>query len=170
MEKRRDFIKKAGIATVALSLGNQIFGGTAKGFSAKSYNRIIGANETIRVGVIGVNGRGDGMSGVIASQKNTAVSYICDVDSRAIPKAIKTVMNAKQETAPLAESDFRKVLADKDTDAIYIATPDHWHAPMTILGCAAGKHVYVEKPLSHNPHEGINVLYKWAHSADQHQY
>jgi predicted dehydrogenase len=155
MENRRDFIRKAGIATAALTVGSKVFGGSsAMGFTAKSYNRIIGANDTIRVGVIGVNGRGDGMAGVIAGQKNTDVSYICDVDSRAIPKAIKTVLNAKQETAPMAERDFRRVLADKDTDAIYIATPDHWHSPMTILGCTAGKHVYVEKPLSHNPHEG----------------
>ncbi|HEX8608276.1 MAG TPA: twin-arginine translocation signal domain-containing protein, partial [Pedobacter sp.] len=113
MEERRDFIKKVGIATASITLGNKIFGGTAMAFSAKSYNRIIGANETIRVGVIGVNGRGDGMSGVIAGQKNTDVSYICDVDSRVIPKAIKTVMNARQETAPIAERDFRRVLADK---------------------------------------------------------
>lgn len=154
MEKRRDFIKKAGIATAALTVGTKLFGGSAFGFSASSYKRIIGANDAIRVGVIGVNGRGNGMAGVFASQKNTEVSYICDVDSRAIPKAIKTVMNAKQEKAPLSERDFRKVLADKDTDAIYIATPDHWHSPLTILGCAAGKHVYVEKPLSHNPNEG----------------
>ncbi len=154
MEKRRDFIKKTGIATAALTVGTKIFGGGAFGFNASSYKRIIGANDAIRVGVIGVNSRGNGMAGVIAGQKNTDVSYICDVDSRAIPKAIKTVMDAKQEKAPLSEKDFRKVLADKDTDAIYIATPDHWHSPLTILGCAAGKHVYVEKPLSHNPHEG----------------
>ncbi|MHA4896667.1 Gfo/Idh/MocA family protein [Pedobacter sp. PWIIR3] len=154
MENRRDFIKKAGIATAALTVGTKIFGGSAFGFNASSYKRIIGANDTIRVGVIGVNGRGNGMAGVFAGQKNTDVSYICDVDSRTIPKAIKTVMDAKQETAPLSEQDFRKVLADKNTDAIYIATPDHWHSPLTILGCAAGKHVYVEKPLSHNPNEG----------------
>ncbi|RZK72817.1 MAG: twin-arginine translocation signal domain-containing protein [Pedobacter sp.] len=154
MENRRDFIKKAGIATAALTLGTKFVGSSAMGFSAKSYNRIIGANDAIRVGVIGVNGRGNGMAGVFAAQKNTSVSYICDVDSRVISKAIKTVMDAKQDTAPISEADFRKVLADKNTDAIYIATPDHWHSPMTIMGCQAGKHVYVEKPLSHNPNEG----------------
>ncbi|MES2826531.1 MAG: Gfo/Idh/MocA family oxidoreductase [Bacteroidota bacterium] len=154
MEKRRDFIKKTAIGTAALTVGTKLFGGSAFGFSAKSYNRIIGANDAIRVGVIGVNGRGNGMAGVFAGQKNTNVSYICDVDSRAIPKAVKTVMDARQDTAPKSEKDFRKVLADRDTDAIYIATPDHWHSPLTILGCASGKHVYVEKPLSHNPNEG----------------
>jgi len=59
-----------------------------------------------------------------------------------------------QTTTPKGEGDCRKVMQDKDLDAIYIATPDHWHAPLAIMGCQAGKHVYVEKPLSHNPHEG----------------
>ena len=154
MENRRDFIKKAGIATAAVTFGTKFMGSPVMGFTAKSYNRIIGANDAIRVGVIGVNGRGNGMAGIFAGQKNTSVSYICDVDSRVISKAVKTVMEAKQATTPKSESDFRKILADKDTDAIYIATPDHWHSPMTIMGCQAGKHVYVEKPLSHNPNEG----------------
>jgi predicted dehydrogenase len=154
MEKRRDFIKKVGITTAALAVGQNIFGGNAMGFTAKSYKRIIGSNDRIHVGAIGVNGRGNGMAGVFASQKNTEISCICDVDSRTIPKAIKTVMDAKQEVIPKSEKDVRKVLSDKSIDAIYIATPDHWHAPLTIMGCQAGKHVYVEKPLSHNPNEG----------------
>lgn len=154
MEKRRDFIKKVGITTAALTVGQKFFSGSAMGFTAKSYNRIIGANDRIHVAAIGLNGRGNGMAGVFAAQKNTEISCVCDVDSRTIPKAIKTVMDAKQETAPKSEKDCRKVLADKSIDAIYIATPDHWHAPLTIMGCQAGKHVYVEKPLSHNPNEG----------------
>lgn len=154
MEKRRDFIKKVGITAAALTVGQKFFGGNAMGFTAKSYNRIIGANDRIHVAAIGLNGRGNGMAGVFAGQKNTEISCVCDVDSRTIPKAIKTVMAAKQEATPRSEKDLRKVLADKSIDAIYIATPDHWHAPLTIMGCQAGKHVYVEKPLSHNPNEG----------------
>ncbi len=149
MENRREFIKKAGLGSVGLVAGSSVFG-----MSAKSYNRIIGANELIRVATIGVNSRGKGMSGVFAGQKNAEVGTVCDVDERAIPKAIDTVLKTKQTLKPKSEKDFRKVLADKDIDAIYIATPDHWHAPLTILGCQAGKHVYVEKPVSHNPHEG----------------
>lgn len=149
MEKRRDFIKKLALTSAGFAIGN-----SALGFSAKSYKNIIGANNRIRVGVIGVNGRGNGMAGVFAKQKDTEVVSICDVDSRTIPKAIKTVMSAGQTNTPKGEKDLRKVLADKDVDAIYTATPDHWHAPLTIMGCQAGKHVYVEKPLSHNPHEG----------------
>ncbi|MEK7720700.1 MAG: Gfo/Idh/MocA family oxidoreductase, partial [Bacteroidota bacterium] len=122
--------------------------------SAKSYANIIGANDRIHVAVIGVNGRGNSMAGTFAKQKNTEVSCICDVDSRAIPKAMKSVAKAGQESIPKSEKDCRKVLEDKLIDAIYIATPDHWHAPLTIMGCKADKHVYVEKPVSHNPHEG----------------
>ncbi len=149
MENRREFIKTMAVGSVGLTIG-----GTAFGFSAKSYKNIIGANDRIHVAMIGVNSRGNSMSGTFARQKNTEVACICDVDERAIPKAIKTVMGANQANTPKAEKDCRKVLEDQSIDAIYIATPDHWHAPLTIMGCQAGKHVYVEKPLSHNPNEG----------------
>jgi predicted dehydrogenase len=149
MEKRRDFIKKIALGTAGIAIGNKAFS-----FSAKSYRNIIGANDRIHVAVIGLNGRGNGMAGVFARQKNTEIACVCDVDSRTIPKAIKTIMNAKQVNNPRSEKDCRKVLQDKDIDAIYIATPDHWHSPLTIMGCQAGKHVYVEKPVSHNPREG----------------
>ncbi len=149
MEKRRDFIKKVAMGSAGLALG-----GTAFGFSTRSYKNIIGANDRIRIATIGVNGRGNSMAGTIASQKNAGVACVCDVDERAIPKAIKTVMEAGQINTPRSEKDCRKVLEDKSIDAIYIATPDHWHSPLTIMGCQAGKHVYVEKPLSHNPAEG----------------
>jgi len=149
MEKRRDFIKKLALSSAGFAIGN-----SALGFSAKSYKNIIGANNRIRMAIIGVNGRGNGMAGVFAKQKDTEIATICDVDNRTIPKAIKTVMATGHTNTPKGEKDLRKVLADKDVDAIYTATPDHWHAPLTIMGCQAGKHVYVEKPLSHNPHEG----------------
>jgi predicted dehydrogenase len=154
MEKRRDFIKKAAMGSAGLALSGTVFGGTAFGFSAKSYKNIIGANDRIHIATIGLNGRGNSMSRTIASQKNAEVSCVCDVDSRTIPRAIKTIMETKQTKTPRSEKDCRKVLEDKSIDAIYIATPDHWHAPLTIMGCQAGKHVYVEKPLSHNPREG----------------
>lgn len=148
MEKRREFIKKMALATGGLAVS-----GNTYGFTAKSYNRIIGANDRINVAIVGLNGRGGSMCGTFARQKNTVVGTVCDVDSRTIPKVQKTISGITQ-TTPKGEKDIRKVLADKDVDAIYIATPDHWHAPMTIMGCQAGKHVYVEKPVSHNPREG----------------
>ena len=149
MDNRRDFIKKAAATTAGIAIG-----GTAFGFTAKSYKNIIGANDRIHVAAIGLNGRGNSMVGTISKQKNTEVSCVCDVDSRAMPKAINSIMKAGQVNTPKAEKDCRKVMEDKSIDAIYIATPDHWHAPLTIMGCQAGKHVYVEKPLSHNPREG----------------
>ena len=148
MDNRRDFMKKVAVTSAGLAIG-----GTAFGFSAKSYNNIIGANDRIHVAAIGLNGRGNSMVGTIAKQKNTEVSCVCDVDSRTMPKAINSALKAGQTTTPKSEGDCRKVLEDKSIDAIYIATPDHWHAPLTIMGCQAGKHVYVEKPLSHNPRE-----------------
>ncbi len=152
---RRAFIKKLGMGTAALSLGNTMLANNpAMGFSAKSYRNIIGANDRIRVATIGVNSRGASMSGTFARQKNAEVSCVCDVDERAIPKAIKRVAEAGQATVPKTEKDLRRVLEDKNIDAIYTATPDHWHAPLTIMGCQAGKHVYVEKPMAHNPAEG----------------
>lgn len=149
MEKRREFIKNMALGSVGLAISGPVLG-----INAKSYKNILGANDRIRVATIGVNGRGNSMAGTFAKQKNAEVACVCDVDERAIPKAIRTIMNAKQVNTPKSEKDCRRVMEDKSIDAIYIATPDHWHAPLTIMGCQAGKHVYVEKPLSHNPREG----------------
>jgi predicted dehydrogenase len=148
MEKRRDFIKKVAIGSAGMALGGSM------ALSAKSYRNIIGSNEKILVATIGVNGRGNGMSRTFAGQKNAEVVCVCDVDERAIPKAIKSIAGAGQTNVPKSEKDCRKVLENKSIDAIYTATPDHWHAPLTIMACQAGKHVYVEKPLCHNPREG----------------
>ena len=149
MSSRRKFIKNVAASSAVLAIG-----GLATGMSAKSYRNVIGANDRINVAIIGVNSRGKSMAGTFAGQKNTNVACICDVDERTIPKAIAAVVEVNPAVTPKSEKDCRKVLEDKTIDAIYIATPDHWHAPLTIMGCQAGKHVYVEKPLSHNPHEG----------------
>lgn len=140
---RRDFIRNTG---TLLALGGL-------GFPAKSYSRIVGANERINVGIMGTNGRGSGMAANFARQKNTEIVYICDVEEKALAKGINAVKKAVNKE-PKAVKDFRKILSDKTLDAMYLAPPDHWHAPASIICCAAGKHVYVEKPLCHNPHEG----------------
>jgi predicted dehydrogenase len=158
MNARRNFLKNAGFYTLALSVGDNLLASQGYSFTAQSYKRIIGANDRINVSVIGLNGRGNGMAGVFSQQKLTEVTSLCDVDNRTFAQALKVLSNAGQQSVPGTEKDFRKVLENKDIDAIYIATPDHWHAPLTIMGCQAGKHVYVEKPLSHNPHEGELVI------------
>ena len=153
MENRRKFIRNMALISAGLAVGNKSFG-----FSASSYRKIIGANDRINAAIIGLNGRGSSMAGTFAKQTNLEIISVCDVDSRTIPKVIKIITEAGQSTPPKGESDCRKLLQDKQLDAIYIATPDHWHAPLAIMGCQAGKHVYVEKPISHNPHEGELVV------------
>jgi predicted dehydrogenase len=147
-DTRRDFLRKAVAGTVGLTVGGKIIGTTAR-----SYERISGAGEIIHLAVIGCNSRGSSMAGTFARQTDTLVKYICDVDDLAILKGIKAVKDITGNE-PAAVKDFRKILEDKDLDAVYIAAPDHWHAPAAILSLKAGKHVYVEKPLSHNPREG----------------
>ena len=147
-KSRREFIKKTVAGTTALSLG-----GILPGFSPKSYASILGANERVKVGVMGVNSRGLALASNFALQKNCEVIAISDVDSRAADKCIAAVEKL-QNSRPKAVPDFRKALEDKDLEALVVAAPDHWHAPAAILACQAGKHVYVEKPCSHNPNEG----------------
>jgi len=145
---RRNFIKKVAAGSSALALG-----GVGYGFSAESYSRIRGANDRIRMGIMGTNGRGKSMAANFALQNNTDVLYICDVEEKAMAKGIKAVEDAVNST-PKGVKDIRKMLEMKDVDAVFLAPPDHWHTPATIMSCVAGKHVYVEKPLSHNPAEG----------------
>jgi len=146
---RRDFIKKTLAGSAILAVG-----GVLPAFSAKSYNRIAGANEMIRVSMMGVNSRGGALAQTFAEQTNCDVLHVCDVDSRAIDKCRKMLEGVQQGVQTTAFRDFRKSLESKDIDAMVIAAPDHWHAPAALLAIQAGKHVYVEKPCSHNPNEG----------------
>ena len=145
---RRDFIKKTVTGATALSLG-----GILPGFHSKSYDSILGANERIRVGMMGVNSRGLQLSNIFARQKDCEIIYVSDVDTRAAAKCIDSIEKL-QNSRPKAAPDFRKALEDKQLDALVIAVPDHWHVPAAILATKAGKHVYLEKPCSHNPNEG----------------
>jgi predicted dehydrogenase len=147
-DSRRSFIKKTVAGAAALSVG-----GILPAFTAKSYGSIWKANEKIRVVVMGVNSRGLALSNNFASQPNCEVVYISDVDSRAAEKCIASVESI-QKKKPKAQKDFRKALEDKNVDALVVAAPDHWHAPAAIIASKAGKHVYLEKPCSHNPNEG----------------
>lgn len=147
MTTRRDFIKKVGIGTAAVSMG-----GVLPGFSAESYRNIIGANDRIRMGAIGVNSRGNALAEGFAREKGSEIAYVCDVDKRAMGKCIANVekIGGKRATG---EKDIRRLLEKKDLDAVIIATPEHWHAPAALMAMKAGKHVYLEKPTSHNPAE-----------------
>ena len=146
MTSRRQFLRTAAAAASASAFG--------AGWTAKSYAQISGANERVRFAVIGLNSRAYAhLSSLQANRSTARIAQVCDVDSVVLAKyagAAEKTTGARPATA----GDFRKVLASRDVDAITIATPDHWHAPMAILALEAGKHVYVEKPCSHNPREG----------------
>ena len=119
----------------------------------KSSGRIIGANDTIRLAVAGVNGRGASHVQEFSNIKGVAVTHLIDPDTRTYAKYMKG-LTEKNGHAPVCVQDSRKALEDKNIDAISIATPNHWHSLLTIWGCQAGKDVYVEKPMSHNVAEG----------------
>jgi predicted dehydrogenase len=115
------------------------------------------ASDKLIVGVMGTGGRGIGLATTFAKQPGVEVAYVCDVDSNRAANAAKQV-EAAAKKEPKAVGDFRKILDDKDVNILVVATCNHWHAPAAILGCANNKHVYVEKPCSHNPWEGAMLV------------
>jgi predicted dehydrogenase len=132
---RRSFLKH----TVAASAG-------AAAWAWTGGIRAAGANERVTVGIIGCGGRGAGLAEEFAGLAD--VAYVCDPDES------RRGQTQEKVRAQHAVADLRHILDDKSVDAVVIATPDHWHAPTAILACEAGKHVYVEKPCSHNVREG----------------
>lgn len=127
---------------------------TAAGFAAPAL--LSAANkapsEKVTIGIMGMQ-RGLALAKTFSSVDGVEIKYVCDTDDERLAKAAKTV-EGKTKKKPQAIGDFRKILDDKDVDALIVAAPNHWHAPATILGCSAGKNVYVEKPCCHNPKEG----------------
>jgi predicted dehydrogenase len=114
-------------------------------------------SDKIVLGIMGVRGRGRDLMNGLAGLDNVEVAYICDPDANVIPRALKE-LEKRQPKTPRVEKDVRRVLDDKDVTALAIAAPDHWHALGTIWACQAGKHVYVEKPVSHNLIEGRRMV------------
>ncbi len=140
MLTRREFSKSIALSAGALAVGT----------TAKSYARIVGANERVNFAVIGLNSRAYAhLSALTTNKASAAITQVVDVDSTILEKFASETQKSMGD-APKAEGDFRRTLESKDVDAITIATPDHWHTPMAILGMQAGKHVYVEKPCSQN--------------------
>ncbi len=139
---RRTFLGKAALAAAATTVGRV---GSASAAET-------GANDRIAVGVIGCGGRGTSLARVFASQPDSTVLCVCDPDRNRAERA-KAAANAKS-----AVTDMRRIFDDKAVDAIVIASCDHWHAPAAIMACNLGKHVYVEKPCSHNVREGRLIV------------
>jgi predicted dehydrogenase len=117
----------------------------------------VGPNDVINVAVIGVRGRGMEHVRAYNDLDEARISTICDVDRNVIPKAMKSVSTANG-SEPKYVQDLRRILDDKDIDAVSIATPNHWHSLAAIWACQAGKDVYVEKPVSHNVSEGRRLV------------
>jgi predicted dehydrogenase len=153
MENRRDFIKKTAIGTAGVSVG-------MTAFSAKSYGRILGANDRINVSVIGLRGRGKDLMNSFTElyDDGVFVKTVCDVDTQYFDPSVKRVAENQEGNKPGTSQDMRRVFEDAEIDAVAISTPNHWHALSTIWACQAGKHVYVEKPSSHNIWEGRKMV------------
>jgi predicted dehydrogenase len=142
---RRGFIK----GSVAAA-GGALFLNTAR-----SYAQVVGANDRFRIAVAGLNGRGKSHISEFMKLPNVEVSWLIDPDARVLNNATGDVTKkAEGGYTPRGTADVRKALEDKTLDALSIATPNHWHTMMTIWGAQAGKHVYVEKPASHDVYEG----------------
>jgi len=136
---RRSFMKGSLAAGVGLTL-------------AGPFSRVRGANDDIRVAVVGINGRGGSHIGAFGKMDGVRLAALCDVDRKVLEKDAKALADKNKKVDTYI--DIRKLLENKDIDAISIATTNHWHSLATIWACQAGKDVYVEKPCSHNVFEG----------------
>ena len=146
-KNRRNFIKKAIMSTVALSSYS-----FANSLSAKSYRKIIGSNDRINIAVQGLGRRGPGLLYNALSCENIELTCISDVMDKQIEKISKGYFERTGKKVNV-EKKFNKIIEDKDLDALVIATPDHWHAYSACKAMDYGKHVYLEKPCSHNMFE-----------------
>jgi predicted dehydrogenase len=145
---RRDFLKTASAVGAGLWLSGNVAPALAQRRSA---------SDQFRVVVMGVEGRGGALARTFAAMPGAEVAYVAEVDERALAKCVGEV-ESLQNTRAIGIVDFRTALDDPEVDALVIAAPDHWHTPATILALKAGKHVYVEKPASHNPREAELIV------------
>ncbi len=151
---RREFLERSAILSAAAAA----FG---TGASAIGQNQPVAATaarmDKLRVAVVGVRSRGMSHVNGFLGKNNCEITTICDCDEAVIGNAMKTI-EGKQGHAPTFEKDIRKIIDNKEIDVVSIATPNHWHALMAVWAMQNGKDVYVEKPASHNVHEGALML------------
>ena len=138
---RKTFLYQTSLTAASLLLSRSVHA-----FSGSPANRV-------RIAIMGVNSRGLYLATTFAKLKDVDVVYLCDPEQNALAKAVDAVEKITGKK-PQTYADIRKLVVQKDFDALVIAAPDHWHAPAAIMALQAGKHVYVEKPCSHNPNEG----------------
>lgn len=144
-----------------MQLSRRTFGAVSAGVFAHTVlatGRVMAApSERVNLCVVGIRGRGNSLAQNFAKLPNAQITHLCDVNESLLGPFAKTIADI-QQVAPKPVQDLRRVLEDKSVDAIVVATPDHWHALATIWGCQAGKHVYVEKPVSNNIFEGRQMV------------
>lgn len=139
---RRSFLKQSLAAGAVCTIAG-----------TKASGRVIGANDTIRVGIAGLNGRGGSHLDELRQIPGVQITYLIDPDQTVLERR-NNELEKKTGHKARTEQDIRRVLDDQEVDVITVATPNHWHSLMTVWACEAGKDVYVEKPCSHNVHEG----------------
>jgi len=150
---RRDFIKKVTAASAGVAVGS-----SAMGMPARSYSRIIGANDRLNVAIIGLGRRlGAYIPPISNKDNNVELLYLCDVMKSQREGAAKR-FSEHIDYDPKLENDIRKVIDDPEVDLLFNATPDHWHTPGSIMAIKGGKHVFVEKPCSHNMFENELIV------------
>ncbi|MEZ5365055.1 MAG: Gfo/Idh/MocA family oxidoreductase [Bryobacterales bacterium] len=137
---RRDFVRSAA---------------TAAALTAASYNRVFGANERVSLGFVGLGNRGDQVLDAFLEHGDSEINALCDIRPDYVDYHYERTATRGKRTR---YQDYRKLLEQKDLDAVVVCTPDHWHALMTIHACQAGKDVYVEKPLSLTVVEGRRMV------------
>jgi predicted dehydrogenase len=153
MTKRREFIKRSVLGTAGIAIGGM-------GFSSKSYSSVVGANDRLNVAVVGIRSRGGEHIASwcsIGKSHNVRLMALCDADEKFFAERSKEVLE-KSGVNPSLEWDMRRIFENRYIHAVSFATPNHWHALGTIWACQAGKHVYVEKPVSHNIFEGRKMI------------
>lgn len=153
MTNRRTFIKTTAMGAAGLTIGGV-------GLSPKSYASVIGSNDRIVMAVVGLKSRGrDHITNwcALKDNRNVRIKTICDVDDQFLAPNVKLIQDSEGGT-PGTVKDMRRIFEDKDIDAVSFGLPNHWHALSTIWACQAGKHVYAEKPASHNLWEGRKMV------------
>lgn len=146
-QTRRTFVKNMAVGATGITLGGM-------GLSAKAYSNIMGSNDRLNVAIIGLGRRlGAFIPPIADAGNNVRLAYLCDVMKSQRERAAKRFSEVI-DYKPALENDVRRIIEDENVDVLIHATPDHWHAPGAIMSVKAGKHVYVEKPCSHNPREG----------------
>src|SRR6266849_5952360 len=156
---RREFVSRTAKTVAGVALGGAAVAGAQSQGAPATSRRILGANDRVVVANVGIRGQGNALKRGFATLKNVEIKTLCDIDANLFPSRLNDPKLADVAAfKPGTVQDLRRVLDDKDVDAILVAVPNHWHALATIWGLQSGKHVFVEKPASHTVWEGRKMI------------